>query len=298
MKVSVLILTYNEQINLLRCLEALAWCSDIVVVDSGSTDQTINIAQSFGARILIRKFDNFAEQRNFGLENGEFRNDWILHLDADEVVTPALQAELENLVPSTEISAYRLPSKLMLFNRWLRYAGMYPTYQVRLGHRDQLRFKQVGHGQREDLPSSAVATINEPYLHYNFSHGISAWLIKHVRYAEDEAAQEFASGQRSKLTAGDFFSGQPGRRRFVKSLAASLPLVVRPIARFIYIMVICQGIRDGRAGLAYGVMLSVYEGMIAVFGYSFLLRGDNSSSPTLISPDNNETHNENRPPQP
>jgi glycosyltransferase involved in cell wall biosynthesis len=294
MNVSVLILTYNEEMNLPRCLEALKWCDDIVVLDSGSTDRTVDIARSLGSRVLLRAFDNFAEQRNFGVENGRFLHEWVLHLDADEVLTPALQAELEKLIPPAGIWAYRLPSKLMLFNRWLRYAGMYPSYQVRLGHRDHLRFKQVGHGQREDLPSSAIATIEEPYLHFNFSHGISAWFIKHVRYAEDEAALALASNSESRVAKGrDFFGGRAGRRRLAKSLVASLPWLARPFLRFFYIMFICQGFRDGRAGLAYAVMLSVYEGMIAAFGYAYLLRGDHLASPVSSPPDQKATTSQN-----
>lgn len=278
MKVSALILTCNESANLPRCLEALTWCDDIVVLDSGSTDRTVEIAQSFGTRVLTRPFDTFANQRNFGLGAGAFRHEWVLHLDADEVVTVEFRAALERLEPAHGVLAFRVPSKLMLLNRWLRHAGMYPTYQVRLGHRERLRFKQVGHGQREDLSAGQVATFDEPYLHFNFSHGISAWLVKHVRYAQDEA--ELATALRNaprgpKLI--DVFGRSTQRRRLAKSLAGHLPWVLRPFMRFVYIMVIRQGFRDGRAGLAYAVMLSVYEGMIAVFGYERMLRGTDAS---------------------
>lgn len=187
MKVSVLLLTFNEAANLPRCLAALAWCDDIVTVDSGSTDGTLEIARAAGVRVLSRPFDDFATQRNFGLDHGDLRNEWVLHLDADEVVTEAFRARLEALEPPAGVDAYRVPSKLMLNGRWLRRAGMYPAYQVRLGHRERLRFVQVGHGQREDLPPGRVGTFDEPYLHYNFSHGLPAWLRKHVRYAEDRA---------------------------------------------------------------------------------------------------------------
>lgn len=271
MKVSTLILTCNEEGNLPRCLNALQWCDDIVVLDSGSTDRTAQIAQSYGARVLTRPFDNFAAQRNYGLDAGAFRHEWILHIDADEVVTAEFQAALERLSPPPETSAFRVPSKLMLHDRWLRYSGMYPTYQVRLGHRDRLRFKQVGHGQREDLPNSAVATFEHPYLHYNFSHGLSAWFIKHVRYAREEAALVLA-GTSGAIEWRDLHRGATERRHLVKALAGRLPWVLRPFCRFLYIMVIRQGFRDGRAGLTYALMLSAYEAMIAVYGYERTLR--------------------------
>lgn len=192
MKVSTLILTFNEEGNLPACLAALSWCDDIVVLDSGSTDKTIEIARRHGARILERPFDTFAAQRNFGLDAGSFRHDWVLHLDADEVLTPAFREHIASLAPMPAIDAWRVPSKTILFGRWLKHAGMYPTYQVRLGHRERLRFKQVGHGQREDLSSDRVATFPEPYLHYNFSHGMRRWLEKHIRYAQDEAREIIA----------------------------------------------------------------------------------------------------------
>lgn len=273
MKVSALLLTFNEEVNLPRCLNALNWCDDIVAIDSGSADRSIKILESFGVRVIRRKFDDFATQRNFGLENGALRHDWILHLDADEVVTSEFVAALNKLVPADGIDAYRVPSKTMLHEHWLRYAGMYPTYQVRLGHREQLRFKQVGHGQREDLPSDRVGTFPEPYLHYNFSHGLAAWLRKHVKYAEDEACLivDRASSDATKM-ASMLSSDATERRRALKELSNHLPLVIRPIARFLYVFVWQRGFLDGRYGALYALMLAVYDGMIAVLARDTFLR--------------------------
>ncbi len=268
MNASVLVLTFNEEANLPACLEALTWCDDIVVVDSGSTDETVNIARAFGARILTRPFDTFAEQRNFGLDNGQFGHDWVLHIDADEIVTPAFVRALSSLQPVEGIDAWRVPSKTMMFGRWLRHAGMWPTYQVRLGHAQRLRFVQAGHGQRENLPVEHVATFPEPYLHFAFSHGMTRWLNKHVEYARAEAHALGAScpglkGERRALLSRD----RTQRRRAAKAMAAHIPLALRPMARFLYVYVFRKGFLDGRAGLAYSVMLSVYEGMIATIAY-------------------------------
>ncbi len=265
MHVSVLILTFNEEKILPRCLAALAWCDDIVVLDSGSNDGTIEIAERAGARVIQRRFDDFASQRNFGLMHGGLRHEWVLHLDADEVVTPEFQQRLVDLVPTVGIDGYRVPSKLMLHETWLRYAGMYPTYQVRLGHCVRLRFKQVGHGQREDLPPERVGTFDVPYLHYNFSHGLANWLRKHVKYAQDEAdllMQTRSGGAQASdaLLARDATS----RRRALKRLTNRMPLLFRPVARFFYILIWRRGLLDGRYGIQYALMLSVYEGMIAI----------------------------------
>lgn len=270
MKVSCLILTYNEASNIGECLAALEWCEDVLVLDSGSTDATVAIARSFGARILDRKFDHFAGQRNFGLDHGEFSHEWVLHLDADEIVTPDFIVALDELEAQPNIDAYMVPSKMMLFGRWLKHAGMYPVYQVRLGHRDRLRFKQVGHGQREDLPPDRVGVFDEPYLHYSFSHGMFAWLGKHVRYARDEAAL-LLDYRGATSRANPEGTGASGRRRLLKAAAAKLPPALRPLLRFLYVYVLKQGFRDGRAGFVYAFMLAIYEGMTALFVFEALL---------------------------
>lgn len=263
MKVSALILTYNEERNIVACLESLVGIEDIVVVDSGSSDRTCALAVELGARILTRPFDNFANQRNFGLDEGSLRHEWVLHLDADEVATPDFLAALESLAPKSGIEGYRVPSKTILNGRWLRYSGMYPTYQVRLGHRDKMRFKQVGHGQREDLAPEQVGTFSEPFLHYNFSHGITQWLRKHVGYAEAEAEQFFRDRE-VDLRPGDLFSGnRTERRRALKRLVNRLPVVFRPPLRFLHAYVLRRGFLEGTAGLQYAIMLSCYEAMIA-----------------------------------
>jgi glycosyltransferase involved in cell wall biosynthesis len=262
-KVSALILTYNEERNIAACLGSLAGIDDIVVVDSGSTDRTCALAEDLGARVLSRAFDSFANQRNFGLDEGSLRHEWVLHLDADEVATPEFLFALESLGPEPGIEGYRVPSKTILNGRWLQYSGMYPTYQVRLGHRDRMRFKQVGHGQREELLPEQVGTFPEPYLHYNFSHGITQWLRKHVGYAEAEAEQFFRDRD-VVLRPGDLFSSdRTERRRTLKRLVNRLPVAFRPPLRFLHAYFLRRGFLDGRAGLQYAMMLSCYEAMIA-----------------------------------
>jgi glycosyltransferase involved in cell wall biosynthesis len=275
MKVSTLLLTFNEQHNLSRCLEALDWCDDIIVVDSGSTDDSVEILRRAGARVLHRPFDNFSNQRNFGLEEGKPRHEWVLHLDADEVATREFHKRLAVFEPEDGIDAYRVPSKIMLHGHWLRHAGMYPTYQVRLGHRDRLRFRQVGHGQREDLPPASVGLFDEPYLHYNFSHGLSAWLRKHLRYAEDEARDLVSLRNRLAVKSSSIFIGDAtSRRRALKDLSVRLPFVIRPLARFFYILIWRRGLLDGRYGVLYALTLSMYEGMIAIFAWDEMMRRD------------------------
>jgi glycosyltransferase involved in cell wall biosynthesis len=288
MKVSILILTHNEAANLPACLGALSWCHDIVVVDSGSEDRTVAIAQGYGARILHRPFDNFAGQRNFGLHNGCFRHDWVLHLDADEVVTQAFAGALAALEPNGDLDAWRVPFKTIFFGTWLRHSGMWPTYQVRLGHVLRLRFVQIGHGQREALPPQRVGVFPEALLHNSFSLGLKHWLYKHIRYAYDEA-RVIVDPCRNKGAISPMLFARDGMTRFraAKSIALDLPPFTRPVARFLYIYFYRRGFLDGKAGFVYAVMLAVYEAMIAILVYEMRNQNASGSSETLSSPRSN-----------
>lgn len=259
--VSILILTQDEEANLPRCLDAIGWCDDIVVIDSGSTDQTITIAQAAGCRVITRPFDNFAEQRNYGLEKAAFRHPWVLHLDADEVMTPELLEEIEKVLETTTLDAYRIPSKTMFMGKWLRYAGMYPVYQVRLTRLGAFRFKQIGHGQKADIEANQIGTLNHAYLHYSFSKGLDDWFAKHNRYSTDEAHEALSGLSSGKIDLGKLFSSNAAiRRATIKKLSYRLPF--RSWLRFFYMFFFCQGFLDGKAGLAYCQLLAIYEKMI------------------------------------
>lgn len=257
--VSVLILSLNEECNIARCIKSISWCDDIVVLDSGSQDATREITEAHGARLFERAFDDFASQRNFALENFVFKYEWVLHLDADEVVTSALRDEIVAAIAHSKYRAYRVPSKLMFLGKWLRFSGMYPTYQVRLGHVEHLRFKQVGHGQRELLDRGLIGTLQQPYLHFCFSKGLSEWIEKHNRYSTDEAFQGLETGRiqeagwKRLLSSAD----KTERRRALKKLAARLPF--RPTLRFVYMYLFRLGFLDGRAGFIYCRLMASYE---------------------------------------
>jgi hypothetical protein len=256
--ISVVVLTKNEADNLPRCLDALEFSDDVLVLDSGSTDETCAIAGARGARVMTRAFDSFGRQRNFAMESGGLRHEWVLHVDADEVVTPELRVELQRIARvGASTPAFRSPSRMMLMGRWLKHAGMYPSYQVRFGRRDELRFVDHGHGQREALPPEQVGTIDAPFDHYNFSKGLDDWHARHRRYAAEEAQQMLA--ERSELLGlAQLFSGDPTqRRRALKRVSAKLPF--RPALRFAYAYLLRGGFLDGRPGLLYARMLATYQ---------------------------------------
>ncbi len=161
---------------------------------------------------------------------------------------------------------YFVPSKLMLGDRWLRYAGDYPTYQVRLLHRERVRFVDYGHGQREQT-TYALGRLEQPYLHHAFSKGLENWFVKHARYARQEAENIVQPGEAGTANRGLgelLFSADPVvRRRAMKSLSYSLPL--RYVARLFYMLVCKRAFLDGSAGIAYAQMMAAYEAMIDVF---------------------------------
>ena len=256
--ISVVILTLNEELNLPRCLEAISLCDDVLLVDSFSSDATLKIAAEHGARVVQRAFDNFAGQRNFAVEHCELKYEWVFHLDADEVMTPELLAEILGCITETDKDAYRVSSKLMFDGKFLRHAGLFPWYQVRLGRREKLRFTQVGHGQREQLPSDKIGTLKNSLLHFPFEKGLDDWIEKHKRYSTAEARQNVYGYAGDDLPVLDLLSiATDRRRRAAKKILRRLPC--RPTIRFIYMYLFRGGILDGKAGFTYCRLLAWYE---------------------------------------
>lgn len=259
--ISIVILTHNEVSNIDRFLASVEWSDDVLVIDSGSTDGTQKRAEAFGARVIYRSWDHFAGQRNYALDYGHLRYPWVLHLDADEVVTPELRSELLSITesPTTKLG-YRIPFRLMFMGRWLKHSGVYPAYQVRFGSRDHLRFHMVGHGQRETLPPEEIGTLAGDLVHYNFSKGVSAWMSKHASYALDEALSNPSSCKSVKFSKIIRSKDPVERRRELKRLSEVLPF--RPLLRFTYLYFWRGGLLDGRAGFRYALLIAVYQWMI------------------------------------
>jgi glycosyltransferase involved in cell wall biosynthesis len=258
---SVLILTRNEEQNLPDCLASVKWCDDIVVLDSCSTDQTATVAKSAGVRVFERPFDDFAAQRNHALDKIPFRHPWVFHLDADERFTESLRCECEAVIAADQHSGFLVPSKLMFMDKWLRWSGMYPVYQMRLMKLGEIRFIQTGHGQREADAKRGVGKLREPYLHYNFSKGLDDWREKHDWYSTKEAEESLQERQKGEIRWSDLRGTDPvTRRRALKRLSMRLPC--RPTLRFLYMYVFRLGFLDGWPGLLYCRLLATYEKMI------------------------------------
>lgn len=256
---SVLILTLNEARNLPRCLASLKGIDDVVVLDSGSADQTREIARVAGARVIERPFDNFASQRNYAQAHAAFRHRWIFHLDADEEMTPSLAGECASAALRTDLDAFLVAPQMMFHGRWIRHCTDYPAYQARFVRAPDFRFIQVGHGQRE-APNQRLEYLRGNYVHH-IPHDANAWMTKHRRYAREEAQELLRDRSRIQRTPKLTVSDSLERRRALKFLSRRLPF--RGATRFFYQYVLRRGFLDGRPGLQYCLWLARYEALIA-----------------------------------
>ena len=252
---SIRILTYNEEKNLAECLDSIAWCDDIWVLDSGSTDRTVEIAKERGCHLLTRKFDNFGDQRNYAIDTATFKYPWVFDLDADERFTEALKTECEEMILKDEKSAYYCSYKNIMWGKWLKHSTGFPVYQMRFHKLGEIRFVGHGHGQREGAAQRGIGYLKEPYIHYNFSKGLAEWFAKHVDYARREA-ELLVAGEQDEGAA----SGKMARRRRLIRFARHLPF--RPFLRFCYVYFFHLGFLDGRAGWQFARMQMWYQFMI------------------------------------
>lgn len=140
-KVSVIILTLNEQENICECLESVSWADEKIVIDAGSVDKTAAIARRFSALVFTNKFLDFSRQRNFGLSKA--KGDWVFYLDADERVSPKLVLEIKEKIKSADFTSYKIPRLNIFFGKLMKHGGWYPDYQHRLFRKDSL-IKWVG----------------------------------------------------------------------------------------------------------------------------------------------------------
>lgn len=256
---SVLILTLNEERDLPRCLASAAGSDDLVVLDSGSTDRTAEIARAAGARVFTRRFDNFAGQRNHAQREISFRHPWVFHLDADEQLTPELAAECRRAAERRDLDGFWVAPKMMFMGRWIPHCTDFPAWQARFVQAPQFQFIEVGHGQRE-APDMRLDRLHANYLHDLSSGGEAEWLEKHRRYARAEAKNH--SRNAAAWRPADLFSRNPlQRRRALKHLSYSLPC--RPALRFFYQYVLRGGFLDGKEGRRYCELLAQYEGFAA-----------------------------------
>ncbi|OHB61968.1 MAG: hypothetical protein A2Y76_13720 [Planctomycetes bacterium RBG_13_60_9] len=253
---SVLILTLNEEVNLPGCLESVGWSDDVVVFDSYSSDRTVEIAKTAGARVIQRRFDNYASQRSAALTEVTYKYPWVLMVDADERWPREICEEIrETIGTDGDVSIYYFLRKDMFMGRWLRHSGGYPTWAGRL---IKLGAVTVQRAVNEEYHSTgSKGFLKGHFIHYPFNSGIAHWLHRHNRYSSMEA-QALVGELQGQFRLRDIFSRDVARRRrCVKQLAYRLPL--RPSLVFCYLYFVRLGFLDGLAGLTYCRLRKIYE---------------------------------------
>ncbi len=247
---TVTVIALNEERDLPRCLQSVGFADEVIVVDSGSTDKTVEIAQRFGARVEREPWRGYGPQKNHAMSLA--RNNWVLNLDADEALTPELQSEIEAVVLGKTVSqssGYAIARKTYYMGRWIRFGGWYPNYVTRLARRSSAKWSepQVHEELQVDGP---IARLKNPMLHYTFSD-IADQVRTNIRYAL----------QGSEVLAS----------RGVKG--SVLLMLFKPIGKFLESYVLKQGFRDGLAGL----VIAVNAAHSMFMKYAFLLERERRS---------------------
>lgn len=260
-KISIVILTKNEERDLPGCLASIDWCDDIHVVDSASNDKTVSIAEQAGAKCKTNFFESFGKQRNWAIDNCELKYDWILFLDADEQATPEFQDAVFTALTDVDdtIAGFYCCWKMILYQQWLKRTDSFPKWQFRLLRFGKARFTDYGHGQKETQVKGRIEYISEPYLHFAFSKGWTHWIDRHNRYSDQEAIERL----QQKISWEDVFSIHSSiRNKAIKPLVSKSP--GWPLLRFFFMYVLKLGFLEGWPAFIYCVNLAYYEFLIQI----------------------------------
>ncbi|MBW1740968.1 MAG: glycosyltransferase family 2 protein [Deltaproteobacteria bacterium] len=233
-KLSVVIITYNEEQNIGRCLESVQWADEIIIVDSFSTDRTIDIARKYTDKIFQRALDGYGAQKNYAISKAT--NTWILALDADERLTPELSEEILALFRSGEpaMAAYELPYKVFFGNRWVRHSGWYPEYHIRLFRKDKGRFKERFVHEGVEV-SGPVGRLRHFVEHYTY-RSISDFIQRMDRYSTLSAEAYYKEGRHVSWTE----------------------TVFRAWFTFVQMYFLKRGFLDGALGFQLAILYSYY----------------------------------------
>ncbi len=266
--ISVLIPAKNEAANLAACLASVAWCNDLVVVDSGSSDRTAEIARAAGARVVDFKWNGeFPKKKNWALASVAWKNDWVFIIDADERATPELQAAMRTALTQNTHPGFYVNRRFWFLDGWLNHCGYYPSWNLRFFRHALGRYEKpagaaaTGSGDNEvhehiELQGT-TGYLGGEMEHYAFPD-IATWVEKHNRYSNWEARLQL-EGLENDASGLD-----PGlaRKRRLRRLAWSLPF--RPALRFFYHYVWRAGFLDGYRGYVFCRLMAWYEFLNAV----------------------------------
>jgi len=262
MSISVLILTYNEENIIEECLKSVLWSDDIVILDSYSTDRTVEIASKYNVRIEYRHFDNEKSHREASLRLG-FKNDWVYNPDADEITTSQLRCDMFAAVSQSDstVVAYQVRFKVVYQDKWLKYSSQYPVWVYRLFKPEKITFNRMIN--LEYLVGGETDRLDGHFIHYTFNKGVSHWIDKHNEYSTVEASETIKSLVSGGVNYYSLFSADDTvRRRSLKELSFRLPF--RYVFKFFYVYIFKRGFMDGLPGLRYCVLQMIYEYFIVI----------------------------------
>src|SRR5579863_2975876 len=236
---SVAIVACNEAENIRRTLSSVKWANEINVVDSGSTDKTVEIAKSFGARIFYESWKGYGPQVNSALD--KCTGDWILNLDADEWLTPELASEIQSLLSGQPTySAYMIPRLNRIFGRWMRHGGLYPDHKLRLFRRGVARLREDTEPHATPKTEVPIGKLKNHMLHLQYRS--VEYYIEHMqRYSTATVPLYLRKGR----TSESIFA-------FVTNT------VLNPALTFVKNYIFRAGFLDGREGLVFHLNHSAY----------------------------------------
>lgn len=247
---SVAIITLNEEANLARTLASVSWADEIIVVDSGSTDRTAEIARTYNARVIEHLWTGFAAQKNFALS--QCTGDWILSLDADEELSTELQFQMQNLLMSKPAAdAYFLKRRNLFLGRWIKRGGFYPDPKLRLFRRAAANFVRTPHFEERPVHETIVFNGISGTLDYDLIHHAYPTLSTYIEHMD-----------RYSSLGADLLIGKKRTSRNILSFLFNVWFV--PQLTFIWNYVFRLGFLDGREGL----LLHLYHGMYTSWKYA------------------------------
>ena len=274
-RVSVLIPVRNEGPNIAPCIESVQWADEIVLVDSGSRDGTQELALRLGAKIVEFRWNGrLPKKKNWALENVDWRNDWVLILDADERVSPELVREIREAISNPRVDGYFVNRRFFFMGKWIRHCGYYPSWNLRLfrhrlGRYEMLIDGDSGCGDNEVhehvVMNGVSARLRNDLIHLAYPD-IHSFLEKHNRYSTWEAQVEVGGSGAEPVGIGADLIW----KRRIKQFSRRLPF--RAALRFFYSYVLKQGFRDGWEGYVLCRLLGTYE-MMSAFKARELRRG-------------------------
>lgn len=235
---SVTIITLNEERNLRSCLESVRWADEVVIVDSGSTDGTLKIAEEFRCRVVHNPWPGMRAQKN--LANDHAAGPWILNLDADERLSPELQREVQSILSNPEFDGYSFPRQNFFLGKWMQHGGWYPDATLRLFRKGEGEFGGINpHTNVELLAGARVSQLKHPLVHYTY-FTLEQYVKKQYSYADAAARELFESGQWRNASAGKIW--------------------VKTCWKFVETYLIKRGFLDGTHGLiaALGASFGMY----------------------------------------